>query len=160
MKLKKFLEESHANRIALGTNHGGSFLYFGPPDADFITHEFEWYAEDKKRSLIKNYKSLENALFSPLKIEKVKSNDEYTIDSKLMEHAKRISNFNIYIRNTERWITKSMNSFLALDRKVIESYPKVYDDCIAVIIEGEEQGQFMLYEEYVAHLDKISKKGA
>lgn len=154
IKLSEFLENCTEERIAIGTNHGGSFLYFGPPDIEAVKEAFEEYTDKKHDQLISNYHKLEAMMFTKPNFIRTYDDSEYEIGMKLMDRAHIMSNLYIAINSTEKWFATYVDSFNKLDRDVVDNYQKKVDDCVAVIIDGTEQGPYMLYDEFVDRNNK------
>lgn len=148
MKLKDYLTKCKNDKIAIGTSDGGSFLYFGKPDADAIKKVFTAYDKRKTETLLYDYKKLEGMIFSMPRFERAK-NDEYSVSSKLIDRARDIHHLYGGINGIENWKKHKRKSFLNLDREVITVYDKKVDDCLAVIIQGDEPGKYILESEFL-----------
>ena len=142
MILKDYLKTLDKDEtIALGTETGGSFMYFGKPDEELIKQMFKDFEERRRKTLKNHYKSL-RGIFS-------KSYDANN-NEKLMRVSERVYNLVSHIRSDELWFKRHRP---ILERNIIDTFDK-YTGEWAVIIEGNECGKYMFKEEY----DKKNKQ--
>lgn len=118
MKLREYLQNMDPEeKICIGTENGGGWLYFGVPSVSSVENCFgryhsrqastKWYYENERHDTGGYFKSL------------------------------------------CAWLDDDAESFLELDRDVVETYCKSYDECTAIIIEGYELGKYWTEEEYL-----------
>lgn len=142
MILKDYLKTLDEDEtIALGTGNGGSFMYFGKPDEKLIEQMFKNFEKNRRRTLKNHYKGL-RGIFS----KSYDAND----NAKLMRVSERVYDLVSHIRSDKLWFKRHRP---ILERNVIDTYDK-YTGELAVIIEGNEYGTYMLKEEY----DKKNKQ--
>lgn len=151
MKLKNFLKDCDQDLIAIGTDEGKGFMYFGEPDAEKIEEILNEYVAWKMKVLSTLYKDLQGLVFGKPRFIKSDLSDE-AYKEKLVERADRFAEYSSRIHKLEKYLKNDRKPLL--ERKVIECYDKTVDNCMAIIISGEEVGRFMLKDEYDSYISK------
>ena len=105
MKLKNFLKYCDQDLIAIGTDEGKGFMYFGEPDAEKIEEILNDYVAWKMKVLSTLYKDLQGLVFGKPRFIKSDLSDE-AYKEKLVEHIENfesvVSQFKEAVKNEDK----------------------------------------------------------
>lgn len=137
MKLKDYLETLEDDEIvAIGVErrYNSGFAYISKArNYDLIEKAFEDHLKNVQRKLRRKLAELNRLM--------VLKKDQYDI----LEQAEKICSAYQMAEGYKEYIDTYISP---LEREVIETYDKYYDDATAIIIKGKEAGMFYLKEEF------------
>lgn len=143
MKLKKYLESIEDGLdICVGSKTG--YVYFGKKgDGSVIVDRFYEHKRKTRKYLEKTNEELLNLMTA--EYDKNLTSDE--LMKEVREKAIAVSQMLYRINQYEKFIKGYENP---MNREVINVYQKEVDNCFAIIISGDEAGDFWLKSEYDA----------
>lgn len=143
MNLKDYLGTIDPEQIvAIGSKNGTGFIYIGKAgDKDFINECFDKCLSNANRRLEDYRYKLERLVFDA---PKVGANKRKTREN-ICKYVERICSLRNGINDNNTYIN---NYIPVLARDVIETYAKDNDNCLAIIINGQEENGFWLKSEF------------
>lgn len=168
MTLREFLEGVDENTVVhIGAKDGSSFFYIGKPsgfDSDKYSIKFLEAAKRKKGELEAFVSSIPKFVAPQASLPTI-STDEHTIES-YVNACMRLKDAYIEAGNTLVTLANNMASaggqlkvineyllsFVTLDRRTVaETYPRLQNDGIVVLINGTEKGEYWNLIEFKAN---------
>lgn len=121
--------------VAIGAKKGGGYVYIGRAgDRDLISKVFDGFVKRAKRRISNSKGTLKTLVTKPVQL----TGDDIKDNEAVTKRVRAIVENHVTLKRNTEYVGSYKEPF---ERTVIESYQKIWDDCLAIIVEGkEEQG--------------------